>query len=209
MRQDRYLVFRNSPRLAAFFASFHRILCQHSFQMLTDGSTTPPSVLGFDPLLSRSNVLKYKESLHRAVTALIGRSQTQTHAESSKYEFSNSETSDVRTGSGQNEFGSGKWSQIESGPHADPEMTMKDKQYDTVVFPLLQLGLYGINQDELAMQELLQRVEPGETVLLASGYFNLPPSYLEAILSSRGEYLVLAASPQVRIHPVTTGATHF
>ena len=216
MRQDRYLVFRSSPRLAAFFASFHRILCQHSFQVLADGSTAFPTALGFDPLASRSNALKYKQSLNRAVArfiemnwsqtctepALIDRSQTQSNTQLTKYKYSSGEISSVKSERGRDmsEFDSGNCSR--SSLQVDPEVVMDEEECDTVIFPLLQLGLYGISQDQLTTQELLRRVEPGERVFLASGYFNLPPLYLKAILSSRGEYCMLAASPQVSLKPI-------
>ena len=68
---------------------------------------------------------------------------------------------------------------------------------DTVVFPLIQMGYYGIRQDEQVTESLFQELKDGDQLCLASGYFNLPPSYVDAILKGRGEYNILAASPQV------------
>ncbi len=68
---------------------------------------------------------------------------------------------------------------------------------DTVVYPLVQMGYYGIRQDELATQRLLSSVDESDEVHLASGYFNLPPQYIDAIFRGRGRCHVLAASPQV------------
>lgn len=68
---------------------------------------------------------------------------------------------------------------------------------DTVVFPLVQMGYYGIQQDELVTRMILDEVKKGETLCLASGYFNLPPQYIEAILRGQGQCSILAASPQV------------
>ena len=59
------------------------------------------------------------------------------------------------------------------------------------------MGHYGIRQDELATQRLLSTVGETDMVHLASGYFNLPPQYINAIFRGRGKCHVLAASPQV------------
>lgn len=68
---------------------------------------------------------------------------------------------------------------------------------DTVVYPLVQMGHYGIRQDELVTSQLLSTVKRGDRVYLASGYFNLPPRYTDAIFRGQGLFRVLAASPQV------------
>ena len=68
---------------------------------------------------------------------------------------------------------------------------------DTVVYPLIQMGYYGIRQDELATQQVLSDIDKSDQVYLASGYFNLPPQYTSAIFKGRGKCHVLAASPQV------------
>lgn len=68
---------------------------------------------------------------------------------------------------------------------------------DTVVYPLVQMGYYGIRQDELVTQRLLCGVDATDHVYLASGYFNLPPQYTDAILRGQGKCHVIAASPQV------------
>ena len=69
---------------------------------------------------------------------------------------------------------------------------------DTVVYPLVQMGYYGICQDELVTQRVLSSVESTDELHLASGYFNLPPQYINAIFTGKGMCSVLAASPQVQ-----------
>lgn len=69
--------------------------------------------------------------------------------------------------------------------------------YDTVVFPLLQMGQYGIHQDEEVSTRLLEGVKRREMLCLASGYFNLPPQYTKALLQAAGDISILAASPEV------------
>ncbi len=72
-----------------------------------------------------------------------------------------------------------------------------DGDLDTVVFPLLQAGFCGIRQDETITKTLLEELDSEDTLYLASGYFNLPPGYIRAILRSCGSFNVLAAAPQV------------
>lgn len=67
---------------------------------------------------------------------------------------------------------------------------------DTVVYPLLQMGQYNISQDAIVTQRLLAQLDKEERQFLTSGYFNLPPAYIQAILSSQGQCSVLGASPQ-------------
>ena len=75
--------------------------------------------------------------------------------------------------------------------------TSSSGELDTVVYPLVQMGHYGIHQDELSTQRLLSDVGEADEVHLASGYFNLPPQYINAIFRGKGRCHVLAASPQV------------
>lgn len=84
---------------------------------------------------------------------------------------------------------------IETGSHSDMDMRT---EYDTVVFPLIQMGQYNIKHDERVTQKILADVKLNEHVYLASGYFNLPQVYSEAIINSSGLYNILASSPQVR-----------
>ena len=71
-------------------------------------------------------------------------------------------------------------------------------EHDTVVYPLIQMGRYNIKQDELVTEHILANTQPNEQIYLASGYFNLPKIYKDAILSARGKYKILASSPEVK-----------
>ena len=84
---------------------------------------------------------------------------------------------------------------LETDSHSDMDMRT---EYDTVVFPLIQMGQYNIKHDERVTQKILADVKLNEHVYLASGYFNLPQVYSEAIINSSGLYNILASSPQVR-----------
>ena len=43
----------------------------------------------------------------------------------------------------------------------------------TWIYPLCQMGSFGIRQDEVAMLKLFQSVDADTTVALGTGYFNL------------------------------------
>lgn len=72
-------------------------------------------------------------------------------------------------------------------------------ELDTVVCPLIQMGFCGIRQDEIATEKLLSSVDGDDSLYLASGYFNLPPVYSNAILRAKGDYKIIAAAPQASI----------
>jgi CDP-diacylglycerol--glycerol-3-phosphate 3-phosphatidyltransferase len=67
---------------------------------------------------------------------------------------------------------------------------------DTWICPLIQMGPYGVRQDERVMSTLFQRALSGCHTFLASGYFNLTEKYVDLIIRSQGKYRILTASPQ-------------
>eukprot|EP00042_Codosiga_hollandica_P051548 m.634636 g.634636 ORF g.634636 m.634636 type:complete len:487 (+) comp58303_c0_seq7:2-1462(+) len=66
---------------------------------------------------------------------------------------------------------------------------------DTHLFPLVQMGLFGIRQDEAATTDFLQNIPEYSSLRIASGYFNLTNEYMNALIASQGSCLVIAASP--------------
>eukprot|EP00041_Stephanoeca_diplocostata_P033076 m.1082685 g.1082685 ORF g.1082685 m.1082685 type:complete len:535 (-) comp24267_c0_seq14:2184-3788(-) len=71
-----------------------------------------------------------------------------------------------------------------------------DNPTDTLVYPLLQMGAWGITHDQTATIELIRTMDPGSHAWLATGYFNLIPAYSRAILDSKAAFSILTASPQ-------------
>lgn len=97
---------------------------------------------------------------------------------------------------------SGKWHFISSLKEAMKEVilhqpTPQHHDCDTIVYPLIQMGQYGIRQEEQVMVKMLQEAGDGDHVHLASGYFNLPQIYMDTMVKSSAIYSVLAASPEV------------
>ena len=70
---------------------------------------------------------------------------------------------------------------------------------DTVIFPLVQMGSFGVRLDQEVTGQLLRTAEPGSHCVLASGYFNLTKEYMELVVGSKAKYDILMASPKVSI----------
>ena len=73
-----------------------------------------------------------------------------------------------------------------------------DCEIDTWIFPLIQMGPFGIYDDEHVTKTLLCKAEESDRIFLASGYFNLTEEYIKEILhESRAQFHILTASPLV------------
>lgn len=70
---------------------------------------------------------------------------------------------------------------------------------DTLVFPTLQMGPFGITNDGYVTKRFLSSAEEASRIHLASGYFNLTEEYMKCVLGeSRASYSILMAHPEVR-----------
>ena len=70
-------------------------------------------------------------------------------------------------------------------------------QVDTVVFPSVQMGQLGINQDSEVTSKVLRSGATGGTFHFATGYFNLTNEYMEDLLGTSGTNVnLLMAHPQ-------------
>ncbi|XP_046433803.1 CDP-diacylglycerol--glycerol-3-phosphate 3-phosphatidyltransferase, mitochondrial [Neodiprion fabricii] len=65
------------------------------------------------------------------------------------------------------------------------EITKHDgiSEYDTWIFPLIEMGQLNIRHDSEVTLRLLQTAQSGATLKLATGYFNLIPMYRKALLN--------------------------
>eukprot|EP00040_Diaphanoeca_grandis_P030983 m.184444 g.184444 ORF g.184444 m.184444 type:complete len:527 (+) comp32189_c0_seq2:208-1788(+) len=66
---------------------------------------------------------------------------------------------------------------------------------DTQLFPLVQMGPWDVRYDEVCTTELFKALSDKTQLWLATGYFNLPPTYINAIFESQASYHILTASP--------------
>lgn len=67
----------------------------------------------------------------------------------------------------------------------------------SVIFPMVQSGVLSIREEERCLDKLFDLVGPSDSVDLTSGYFSLYGPYQDRILASKGDYRILAASPNV------------
>ena len=87
------------------------------------------------------------------------------------------------------------------GAQAEAASSAKAKQPSSAgqrawVYPLLQMGPWGVRHDETATVELFSALEQGSRVYLTTAYFNLTATYSEAVLRSEAAFNLLLASPQ-------------
>jgi len=73
---------------------------------------------------------------------------------------------------------------------------------DTWIFPMIQGGALGVEEEERGVGKLLQAAESMQgqaQVDLTSGYFGLYHTYKKAVLEGKAPYRIVAAAPEVRI----------
>lgn len=76
--------------------------------------------------------------------------------------------------------------------------TKKKIKFDTYVYPLLQMALFGVHTEEMFVKQLFRSASDGVKISLATGYFNLTKQYQNIIvLESLANFNLLIASPQV------------
>lgn len=80
--------------------------------------------------------------------------------------------------------------------------TKKKIKFDTYVYPLLQMALFGVHTEEMFVKQLFRSAsdDSGPKISLATGYFNLTKQYQNIIvLESLANFNLLIASPQVLV----------
>lgn len=69
---------------------------------------------------------------------------------------------------------------------------------DTWIFPLVQMGQFGIEQDSNVTTRLLAEAPLGSRLFIATGYFNLTRQYMNTIMySTKAKCKLLMAHPNV------------
>ncbi|KAF9958526.1 CDP-diacylglycerol--glycerol-3-phosphate 3-phosphatidyltransferase [Mortierella alpina] len=88
-------------------------------------------------------------------------------------------------------------------PWSSVQQTAKDDSYDTTLFPLVQMGPFGLRQDERVTLSVLDHVlhnkeqEGQSKVFITSGYFNFEKRYSQAIINTKAaDVCLIAASPE-------------
>ena len=88
---------------------------------------------------------------------------------------------------------------LEAGGHRSE--LAKCQEVDTLIYPLVQMGPFGIRHDEIVTKALFEKALPDVTVYLASGYFNLTKQYMNSIVKDcTANFEILTAAPQVQFY---------
>ncbi|KAL4239946.1 CDP-diacylglycerol--glycerol-3-phosphate 3-phosphatidyltransferase [Mactra antiquata] len=73
----------------------------------------------------------------------------------------------------------------------------KDSHYDTFLFPSIQMGPFEVNEDRIVVEKVLRKCEPGDRVIISTGYLNFPDFLEECIVNdSVAKFDIITASPQ-------------
>lgn len=69
---------------------------------------------------------------------------------------------------------------------------------DTWIFPLIQMGQLGIDQDSVVTEKIFGEAPSGSQLRIASGYFNFTSKYMSTLIHrSQGQCSILMAHPEV------------
>ncbi|TIA88125.1 hypothetical protein E3P99_02785 [Wallemia hederae] len=194
-RQDRYMQIHEHPRLTEYLRAFVEQLTRFSHELSCGSSSSSRS--------SRSS-----RSAEKSESEGEGDSDANGASSSTTLERSRSRADTSKPPSytlhWNNEAPASAFSSS-----AFTEMTNFSQSYrctdtdadgddgDTVIYPLIQSGLWGVREEEEAIKYLLEAVNgiPGSRVDVTSGYFSLGEEYKKRIVDSRVPTSIIAASP--------------
>ena len=189
-RQDRYVAIRDCPPMANFFQELVSCVSDLSFQLQADDTVQLLPDLQHHPYQGRGNGEEYRALAKHRITQILDPSRNNdwwlkfnSRTRSLSDSILDPEKENISTS-------------VSDTPHAST--SQDDSRGDTWIYPLIQMGPFGIDVDDRATQTLFQTAPDGANIHLASGYFNLTEHYMENIISeSRAEYDILTASPEV------------
>ncbi|CAG5135816.1 unnamed protein product [Candidula unifasciata] len=172
-RQDRYILFNNCSQLADFFHDFVKAIMSFSLSLAPDNSLRLAPDWNIHPYKDSS--LKFKMAAREKIESCL-RIGEAVHSKKSPADLQNSES---------------------GGKSFTDEPLSNSQPGDTAVYPLVQMGPFGVTHDEQMLLCLLRSSDAHDHILLASGYFNLTDYYMSVILNqSLAKFSILMASPQ-------------
>ncbi|XP_041364721.1 CDP-diacylglycerol--glycerol-3-phosphate 3-phosphatidyltransferase, mitochondrial-like [Gigantopelta aegis] len=174
-RQDRYILFNSCKQLADFFHQLVETVSTFSFQLGSNNSISLCRDWNIHPYKDSDDGTRFKWSARQKIQDVISRTfQTQVNLKENSDELSANEDS------------------------SEPDSATNSSEYDTWIYPLIQMGPLGISHDEFVTLTLLRKAAARDVILLSSGYFNLTDHYMHVILEeSLAKYRILMASPEV------------
>lgn len=209
-RQDRYILFHNCAQLADYFNTLVDTIGEFSLQLSSNEKVKMPqggSHHPYDGNLKDFIVDANKRIKHMIKTFLRPDAKIcQLYEEYCKLpQKANKGT--VRETSISLSKASNIISQCQIGnvaaPHAlgkldtDKVNSRKCNNLDTLIYPTVQMGLFGIRQDEFITKLLFKSFTAGSKVCLTTGYFNITDEYRDMIINdSDAGYDILLSSPE-------------
>lgn len=172
-RQDRYVVVEDCPKLADYFEKLTQQISNFSFKAkLQKGENKFQYELsekwnGGHPYLGKLD--NFVQEANRSIKSFLTDQQIEN---SLRFE----EDTFVKNDSGK----------IHGAASCD-----------TWIFPTIQMGLFGINQDSEMTTKLMKSTPSGSSIRFGTGYFNLTQEYLHVIMhQSKANYELLMAHPK-------------
>jgi len=167
-RQDRYILFENTPSLTNYFADLVETIASFSYTL------KPIDEDSFKLALTKQPDPVTQSNLFRKSSSLIMKSFID------------------------------KWMRHCNERINNLSNAIPLQKFDTVIFPVIQMGPLCIRQDEFATFTVLDAISrQGNNedmfwrVFFTSGYFNFTQKYKEKILNAMTKFQLLAASPEV------------
>ncbi|RHZ75621.1 hypothetical protein Glove_212g113 [Diversispora epigaea] len=188
-RQDRYLLFKNASNITNYFADLLQTVSAFSYKLTknpTNSITEDDKKEPYELILSQSPDPITQSNLFKEHATLLMKQFIK------------------------------KW-MIECELIARNQMDQTDQikdqkqqnDFDTIIFPVIQMGPLSIRQDEAATLYILDAITKYEekhnndndeikycNVSFTSGYFNFTERFKEKILNTAAKFRILAASPE-------------
>jgi len=159
-RQDRYVLIENCPKLADYFEQLTKEISDFSFKVNYDPGNDKDK---FKFALSQSwtgghpfkgNFLTFVGEVRKRISDFLSKQKSENVVEFRDGSFMGSR---------------------------EPSETSETK-VDTWIFPSVQMGTMGINQDSELTTKLLESAPKNSTFKFGTGYFNLTEEYLHVIM---------------------------
>lgn len=197
-RQDRYFLFKDVPNITNYFVDLLQTISSFSYKLTTDFTTQGDRKKLYKLILTQSPDPITQSNLFKVHATLLIRkfiTKWMTKCESIAMR------------------------QMDQTDQTNKSNQIEQPNFDTIIFPVIQMGPLSIRQDEIATSYILDTVtEHGKIyndetqyceVFFTSGYFNFTEKFKEKILNTAARFTVLAASPEVISFIIIYACAHY
>lgn len=213
-RQDRYMAFHDCGEVADYFHELVNTVSEFSFRLDLDGSQNTVFNGKYHPFKGDKNAFM-RDAQHK-VKSLIEKSLSQNAGKTSSIvspcnssgffkkiaQFSTSFLNLI-SDSAMSMVGIKKSKDdecfVEKQEAREVEFHTKydnNDKFDTWIYPTIQMGLFGIRQDEIVTESLMKFFPKGSNVSFTTGYFNVTDKYCDEMVKNKAAYSILLSSPE-------------